>query len=126
MDAMESQSAAPSALETCILEFSRLCNANANLPKLIRKWDRYVHFTPTDSKEVYSLEVSGGVVSAVHCGALEGKQTLTVSAPTNVMMDVLAGRLNPADAVISSGLGVFGAEEDVMKLDAITLVLWDW
>lgn len=126
MDDLEQQSAAPSALETCLHEFAQLCKSNSDLPKLIKKWERYVHFKPTDSDEVFSLELSGGAVRGVHRGALEDKTPLTVSAPTEVIIEVLSGRLNPADAVISSGLGVFGAEEDVMKLDAITLVLWDW
>lgn len=126
MDDLEQQSASPSALEACIREFLQLCKSNSDLSKLIKKWERYVHFKPTDSDEVFSLEITGGAVSSVHRGALEDKKTLTVSAPTQVIIEVLSGRLNPADAVISSGLGVFGAEEDVMKLDAITLVLWDW
>jgi hypothetical protein len=122
---MEPQRETSSALEKCLLEFAQMCNSNTDIPRLLKNWDRYVHVKPHQSTELFTLDVAAGGVKGVLPGELQGRKTITVSAASDVLIEVFSGRLNPAEALISSGLEVYGAEEDVMKLDAITLVLWD-
>lgn len=114
------------SMQACLLEFASLCNSNTDLHKLIRKWERHVHVEPKDGSTSFTLTVEGGAVTQVTSGKAQGKQSLTISGPTDVLLGVFSGRINPAEALISMGLETYGAEEDVMKLDAITLILWDW
>lgn len=114
------------SMHQCLVDFASLCNANPHLSKLIQRWERNIHVRPKDDPAVFTLALEGGSVCQVACEALEGKPSITVSGPPKVLIDVFSGRVNPAEALISMGLEIYGAEEDIMKLDAITLVLWDW
>lgn len=115
-----------SRLHASLQNFVALCNANQDLPKLTRKWERHVHIKPKDAPSIFTLQVGGGEDSILVEGELKGRPSLTLSGPAEVLADVLSGEVNPAEALIGMGLEIYGAEEDVMKLDAITLVLWDW
>jgi hypothetical protein len=91
----------------------------------MKGWDRFIYVKASDTNERFTVDVQGGKVAAVTSGELAGKTSLSIMAAASVLEEVLSGRVNPSEALLDHGLEVFGDEADVVKLDALTLILWD-
>jgi hypothetical protein len=83
------------------------CNANTRLAKMLRGWDRTGH-------SVLSDLVTG----------LVGVPDLVVTATSEEFADLFWGDLNPSEKYISGEIVLAGSAEDVMRLDAMSMVVF--
>jgi hypothetical protein len=106
-------------------QFAAQVNEHPQVIRLMRGWDRFIHVKASDTNESFTVDVNDGKVAAITAGERSGKSSVSIVAAATVLTDVLSGKLNPSQAMLDDGLEVFGQEADVVKLDALTLVLWD-
>jgi len=97
------------------------CNANARLARMLRGWDRTVHLVATDTGDGFTIAVAGSVLADLRHGLVD-QPDLVVSATSEDFADLFWGDLNPSDKYVSGEIVLAGSSEDVMRLDAMSMV----
>lgn len=97
------------------------CNANERLRRMLRGWDRVVHLEATDTGDRFTVEVHGQAIGALSLDAV-GTPDLVVTASSEDFADLFWGDLNPSEKYLSGEIKLAGSQEDVMRLDALSMV----
>jgi putative sterol carrier protein len=96
-------------------------NANARLRKMVRGWDRVVHFNTTDTGEGFTMEVREQLLSELAFGHV-GQPDVIVTGTSEDFCDMFWGDLNPSQKYMSGEITLAGSQQDVMRIDAISMV----
>ncbi|MBU2511983.1 SCP2 sterol-binding domain-containing protein [bacterium] len=105
-------------------DFREKVNDNKKVRKLLKRWNPVIYFETKDSDIRITLDMSGGQISAVEEGHV-GEPDLVVLFPTTEnLSDMFYGRLDPTPMYLSGDILVKGHQADVIKLDAITMIIW--
>lgn len=97
------------------------CNENERLRRMLRGWDRVVHLTATDTGEGFTVTVEAQTLADLVEGHV-GQPDLVVTATSEDFADLFWGDLNPSEKYMSGEIVLAGAQEDVMRLDAMSMV----
>ena len=97
------------------------CNANSRLAKMLRGWDRVVHLTCSDTGDRFTIAVEDSVLAELRQGAV-GDPDLVVTATSEDFADLFWGDLDPSDKYVSGEIVLAGSSEDVLRLDAMSMV----
>ncbi|MCY0885003.1 MAG: sterol carrier protein [Firmicutes bacterium] len=109
-------------LEAALADFSARCNADARLVTMNRDWNRTVLVAPADGAAgPYWIRTREGQVS---WGQGEPEWDLRIEGPAAVLEAVFSGRMTPTEPYDNGDLLVKGSQEDLLRLDVITLLLW--
>ena len=104
-------------------EWRTRSNANPRLTKMVRGWDRVIHFTTTDTEQAFTMRIEGQLLSELAVGH-EGQPDVVVTGISEDFCDMFWGDLNPVQKYLRGEITVKGSQEDVMRLDAISAVIW--
>ncbi len=105
-------------------DFKDKINENEKIHKLLKRWNPLMHFETKDSDIKLTIKMNGGRAESVEEGCI-GDADLAVTFPTaKDLVDMFSGRLDPTPMYLSGDILVKGHQADVMKLDAITMILW--
>jgi len=88
-----------------------------------RDWSRNLHFVCSDNELLFSMEVDHGEILRTPAGHV-GVPDIVVSTDSEVFCDMFWGDLNPVQKYLRGEITVQGSQEDVMRLDAISAVIW--
>lgn len=102
-------------------EWRRRSNDNPRLNKMVRGWDRVIHFTTTDTGEGFTMEVRDQVLSELVVGHA-GQPDVIVTGSSEDFCDMFWGDLNPSEKYMSGEITLAGSQQDVMRIDAISMV----
>jgi len=102
-------------------EWRSRSNANQRLVNMVRGWDRVIHFTTTDTEQGFTMRVEGQQLSELALG-LEGSPDVVVSGSSEDFCDMFWGDLNPSEKYMSGEIALLGSQQDVMRIDAISMV----
>ncbi len=97
------------------------CNANERLRRMLRGWDRVVHLEATDTGDRFTVTVHEQTVGELAADAV-GAPDLVVTATSEDFADLFWGDLNPSEKYMSGEIVLAGSQEDVMRLDALSMV----
>lgn len=97
------------------------CNANERLKRMLRGWDRVVHLRATDTGDTFTVSVDSQLLSELAAGEI-GQPDLVVTATSEDFADMFWGDLNPSEKYMSGEIVLAGSQEDVMRLDAMSMV----
>jgi putative sterol carrier protein len=97
------------------------CNENRRLTRMLRGWDRVVHLVASDTGDGFTVVVAGSVLADLAPG-LVGPPDLVVTATSEDFADLFWGDLNPSEKYVSGEIVLAGSSEDVMRLDAMSMV----
>ena len=112
-------------LKAVLLAFRGLVNEKETVRKLIKGWEPFIHVECVDREERYTLVVRDCALQEVREGLAAHHHTITVRGPGQALVEVFDGKLNPGQAVIDGQMEVYGQDKDMVKLDALTLLLWE-
>lgn len=104
-------------------DYQRRCNDNPKLRKMLRAWTRRIHFTATDAPVTFSVLIELGELTTITEGA-EGTPDLVIAVTSEDLADMFWGDLNPAAKYLTGDIKVQGAQEDVMRVDAMASIIW--
>ena len=104
-------------------EYKRLSNENARLRKMNRDWTKVILFHASDLKEDFVMRVNAGEIVEAGAGAVE-QPDIIITSSSEIFCDMFWGDLNPTQKYLSGELQVKGSQEDIMRLDAISAVIW--
>lgn len=99
-------------------------NAHARVASLLKGWNPTFHLECTDTGLLFSLRVKDGRVDAVCEGHSEASHVIRLLANENDLKRLFSGELHPVQAHSDGVLEVYGDSKDQVKLDAITMILW--
>lgn len=96
-------------------------NGNPRLQKMVRGWDRVIHFVLSDGGEGFTMEVRDQRLSELVPGHV-GVPDVVVTGSSEDFCDMFWGDLNPSEKYMSGEITLAGSQADVMRIDAISMV----
>lgn len=115
--------ATESEIAEAIEDYTRRCNENARLRKMLRSWTRLIHFTATDAPVAFTMRIQEGEITEIRPGA-DGTPDLVIAATSEDFADMFWGDLNPAAKYATGEIAVRGTTEDVLRVDAMAALIW--
>ncbi|AEJ38458.1 putative sterol carrier protein [Sulfobacillus acidophilus TPY] len=109
-------------LEDILSRFVDQCNNNQRLQEMNRDWTRRIQLVADDAPVRYWIRSEAGQLTAGR-GELDGVD-LEVRAPLAILEGVFSGAMSPTEPYNAGDLMVRGHQDDVMRLDIITLLIW--
>jgi putative sterol carrier protein len=96
-------------------------NDNPRLAKMVKGWDRVIHFTTTDTGAGFTMRVVDQRLSELVVG-YEDQPDVIVTGSSEDFCDMFWGDLNPSEKYMSGEITLAGSQQDVMRIDAISMV----
>jgi putative sterol carrier protein len=112
--------AATSSLTEALEHFAARVNGDARLRKMIADWERTIALEAAEGGGG-GLRVEGG---GVRVTALPAEADIRLVARAAVLEDVFRGTLSPTEPYVDGSLRVEGSQEDVLRLDFLSLMIW--
>ncbi|MBN1533436.1 MAG: SCP2 sterol-binding domain-containing protein [Spirochaetes bacterium] len=106
-----------------LADYQVQCNENKRLRKMQRDWSRLLHFVAEDTGDAFTMDVVKGEIVSFAAGA-QGTPDIIVTATSEDLCDMFWGDLNPSQKYLQGEVKVKASQEDVVRLDAITMIIW--
>ncbi|MDQ2731339.1 MAG: sterol carrier protein [Armatimonadota bacterium] len=103
--------------------FAQSCNENERLKVMNRDWNRTIHIHATDADAHFTLVSNEGTVTTM-TGAPAAADMLA-AATAEILSQVFYGEVSPNVPYNDGTLRVQGSENDILRLDFITAMLWE-
>ena len=99
------------------------CNENERLRRVQKDWSKVIHFRTQDNDLKYTMTIVEGEIVKNERGFV-GTPDIVVEGESEDFCDMFWGDLNPSQKYLRGEIKVKGSQEDVMRLDAITAIIW--
>ncbi len=109
-------------LMEALQQFVNECNKNARLREMNRDWSRRIQLESADTKSLHWLVSDKGEVEA-GSGAVDNPDML-IEAPEGTLTAIFSGQMTPTEPYNNGDLLVHGQQDDMMRLDILTLLIW--
>ncbi len=106
-----------------LADYQGQCNDNKRLRRMQRDWTKRIHFVARDTGDGFAMDIQAGEITSYKPG-LEGTPDIVVTASSEDLCDMFWGDLNPSQKYLKGEIQVKASTEDVMRLDAITMIIW--
>jgi putative sterol carrier protein len=106
-----------------LADFQEQCNSNKRLRRMQRDWTRVLHYKAIDTGDTFTTTVREGEIIGNEAGAV-GTPDVVIEADSETMCDMFWGDINPTQKYLRGEIRVKGTQEDVMRIDAITAIIW--
>ncbi len=106
-----------------LADYQVQCNNNKRLRRMQRDWSRLLHFSAEDTGDKFTMDVVNGEIVTFEAGA-RGTPDILVTASSEDLCDMFWGDLNPSQKYLDGLIKVKASQEDVVRLDAITMIIW--
>ena len=105
-----------------IKAFTDNYNKNDRVKIMNRDWDRVIMIKATDVESLHTLTLKKGQLSLKE-GHSEDPD-LTVISDSETLADIFYGDITPTEPYNDGTLRIMGAEDDIIRLDFISLLIW--
>lgn len=102
--------------------FAKAYSENERLKVMNRDWDRNVLILADDIESVHTLTLKDGVLTFSQGKIAE--PDLTVMAGSETLADMFFGDITPTEPYMNGSLRIIGSEDDILRLDFISLLIW--
>lgn len=99
------------------------CNSNQRLRRMQRDWTKLIHFITEETADAFTMDVIKGEIISVKEGK-NGTPDVIITARSEDMCDMFWGDLNPAQKYLNGEIRVKASQEDIQRIDAITMIIW--
>lgn len=106
-----------------LADYQVQCNENKRLRKMQRDWSKLLHFVADDTSDQFTMNVVKGEIVSYEAGA-SGAPDIVVTTRSEYLCDMFWGDLNPSQKYLQGEIRVKATQEDIMRLDAITMIIW--
>jgi putative sterol carrier protein len=106
-----------------LADYQAQCNSNERLRRIQRDWSRCLHFHATETGDWFTMVVVQGEIVEYGPGP-SGEPDVVVHGSSEDLCDMFWGDLNPSQKYLRGEILVQATPEDVMRLDAITAIIW--
>lgn len=109
-------------LKASLVDFETNYNDNSKLRVMNKDWNRRVTVRATDIDAQYGLNLRDGVVKFLDEPPEE--PDLVVIADGETLTAMFYGEISPSEPYMDGTLKVTGSEEDLIRLDFVTAMIW--
>ncbi len=95
---------------------------NARLQEMNRGWDRVIRIEVKEHPDVFTLILENGELRLEE--ESDRQPQIVVQGDSEVVASVFFGELAPTEPYLKGELTVNGSQEDVLRLDFISLMIW--
>jgi len=106
-----------------LADYQVQCNSNTRLRRMQKDWTKRLHFKAKDTGDWFTMVVIEGEITEF-CEGTAGTPDIVVQATSEDLCDMFWGDLNPSQKYLRGEILVKAIPEDVMRLDAITMIIW--
>jgi putative sterol carrier protein len=106
-----------------LADFKEQCNSNKRLRRMQRDWSKIIHYKAIDTGDAFTSTVVEGELLKNEAGT-NGIPDVVVECDSETMCDMFWGDINPTQKYLRGEIKVKGSQEDVMRIDAITAIIW--
>lgn len=110
-------------IRDALADYQVSCNDNERLRRMQRDWTKLIHLDALDEDARFTMHVIKGEITKVEDG-LQGAPDIVVRATSEDFADMFWGDLNPSQKYLRGEIKVQGSQEDILRLDAITSIIW--
>lgn len=104
-------------------DYVEQANANPRVERLLRDWHSRIHVRSSDSDATFTLVIEKQRIAGVLDG-LEGDPDLIMVAEGSELSEIFWGEANPVERYNQGALKIRGAQEHLMRLDAIAMLVF--
>ncbi len=104
-------------------DFMKQCNENKRLRRMQRDWTKLLHYVATDTGDAFTMNVEAGEILEAKRDR-EGTPDVIIETESETLCDMFWGDINPTQKYMRGEIKVKASQEDVMRIDAITAVIW--
>jgi len=104
-------------------DFKEQCNSNKRLRRMQRDWSKVLHYAASDTGDTFTMTVLEGEIIKNEMGK-QGTPDVVIETESETLCDMFWGDVNPTQKYLKGEIKVKGSQEDVMRIDAITAVIW--
>jgi putative sterol carrier protein len=104
-------------------DFKEQCNNNKRLRRMQRDWSKVLHYEASDTGDSFTMNVMEGEIVKNETGK-QGTPDVVIETDSETLCDMFWGDVNPTQKYLKGEIKVRGSQEDVMRIDAITAVIW--
>jgi putative sterol carrier protein len=97
-------------------------NQNERLKMMNKDWDRVILVKPNDIISEHTMVLLKGDLSLYE--GKRGNPHLTIIADSETLADMFYGDNTPTEPYLNGTLKVLGSEDDIVRLDFISLMIW--
>ena len=97
--------------------------ANERVRRLLKGWNCVMQLRATDVEASFTMTISGGELGGVVEGA-DATPDLIISGASEDLANIFWGDANPASTYMQGAITTQGAQDDVMKLDAMAMFIY--
>lgn len=109
-------------LRASLLDFEENYNANPKLKTMNRDWNRRIRVHASDLGTEFGLDLQDGVVRFKE--QPDADSDLVVTSDGETLTSMFYGEVSPSEPYMDGTLKVTGSEEDMIRLDFITAMIW--
>jgi putative sterol carrier protein len=106
-----------------LTDFQDQCNNNKRLRRMQRDWSKVLHYTTTDTGDAFTMTVVKGEIIQSEKGT-NGTPDIIVEGDSETLCDLFWGDINPTQKYLRGEIRLKGSQEDLMRIDAITAIIW--
>ncbi len=106
-----------------LADYQTQCNENKRLRKMQRDWSKLIHFVAEDTGDTFTMNVVKGEIVSFASG-ISGTPDIIVTTNSENFCDMFWGDLNPSQKYLQGEIRVKASQEDVVRIDAITMIIW--
>jgi putative sterol carrier protein len=102
--------------------FCETCNTNERLQTMNRGWNRHISITANDIDAAFTIIYEDGTAE-VREGTSD-EADLKVESDSETLTNIFYGEITPAEPYSDGSLRLLGSEDDILRLDFISLTIW--
>lgn len=112
-------------LRAALADFAARFAAEPRLKQMTQGWNRTIEVRAVDVGAIFRLRVEDGVLVLLpDADASGGEAEIVMEAACSLLTDLFAGRIAPTEPYMSGDLILRASEQDVMRIDVVTLMIW--
>lgn len=106
-----------------LADFKEQCNNNKRLRRMQRDWTKVLHYKTIDTADAFTMTVVEGEITKIE-NEVQGTPDVIIEGTSEDLCDMFWGDINPTQKYLKGEIKVKGSQEDVMRIDAITAIIW--
>ena len=110
-------------LREALDDYTQRAQSNERIRKTLKNWNSVIHLDVSDLGIAYTMTIVNGELTGVQDGAV-GTPDLIVTGSSEDLTNIFWGDENPASNYMQGAITTRGSQEDVMRLDAMAMLLY--
>lgn len=103
--------------------YAQQINGHPRLRQILKDWSPVIHFVTREGALPFTMRIVKGQVAETAAGHA-GAPDLVIRGAAADLLALFNGALNPTQKYLDGEITVKGSQMDVIKLDAISMILW--